>query len=58
MVVRYAIFFLVASLVMGSAHVVVARYDLLAQDALGSCIFVDEGSDAGCDTADASPTPV
>ena len=45
-------------LVMGSAHVVVARYDLLAQDALGSCIFVDEGSDAGCETADASPTPV
>ncbi|HET9083975.1 MAG TPA: LCP family protein [Candidatus Limnocylindrales bacterium] len=45
-------------LVMASAHVVVARYDLLAQDALGSCIFVDEGSDTGCDTADASPTPV
>jgi LCP family protein required for cell wall assembly len=45
-------------LVMASAHVVVARYDLLAQDALGSCIFVDEGSDTGCDAADASPTPV
>jgi len=46
-------------LVMASAHIVVARYDLLAQDALGSCIFVDEGSDAGCDaSADASPTPV
>ncbi|MFL5684485.1 MAG: LCP family protein [Chloroflexota bacterium] len=46
-------------LVMASAHVVVARYDLLAQDALGSCIFVDEGSDAGCDaSADASATPV
>ena len=46
-------------LVMASAHIVVARYDLLAQDAIGSCIFVDEGSDAGCDaSADASPTPV
>ena len=45
-------------LVMAGAHVVVARYDLLAQDALGSCIFVDEGSDTGCDaTADVSPTP-
>ena len=45
-------------LVMAGAHVVVARYDLLAQDALGSCIFVNEGSDAGCDPeADASPSP-
>jgi LCP family protein required for cell wall assembly len=43
-------------LVMAGAHVVVARYDLLAQDALGSCIFVNEGSDAGCEP-DASPTP-
>jgi LCP family protein required for cell wall assembly len=42
-------------LVMAGTHVVVARYDLLAQDALGSCIFVDEGSDAGCDP-EASPT--
>ena len=41
---------------MAGAHVVVARYDLLAQDALGSCIFVNEGSDAGCDP-EASPTP-
>jgi LCP family protein required for cell wall assembly len=36
-------------LVMAGSHVVVARYDLLAQDALGSCIFVTEGSDASCD---------
>ena len=43
-------------LVMAGAHVVVARYDLLAQDALGSCIFVNEGSDAGCEP-EASPTP-
>jgi LCP family protein required for cell wall assembly len=43
-------------LVMAGAHVVVARYDLLAQDALGSCIFVNEGSDVGCEP-EASPTP-
>jgi LCP family protein required for cell wall assembly len=45
-------------LVMAGAHVVVARYDLLAQDALGSCIFVNEGSDAGCEDPDASASPV
>jgi LCP family protein required for cell wall assembly len=36
-------------LVMAGSHVVVARYDLLAQDALGSCIFVDQSSEAECD---------
>jgi polyisoprenyl-teichoic acid--peptidoglycan teichoic acid transferase len=41
-------------LVMAGAHVVVARYDLLAQDALGSCIFVTEGSDASCDDSSSS----
>ena len=45
-------------LVMAGAHVVVARYDLLAQDALGSCIFVTEGSDAGCEDPDASASPI
>ncbi len=43
-------------LVMAGSHVVVARYDLLAQDALGSCIFVTESSTDDCDTA-ASPSP-
>jgi LCP family protein required for cell wall assembly len=41
-------------LVMAGAHVVVARYDLLAQDALGSCIFVTQGNDADCEP---EPTP-
>ncbi len=40
-------------LVMGGSHVVVARYDLLAQDALGGCIFI--GGDAGTD-CDAEPS--
>jgi LCP family protein required for cell wall assembly len=43
-------------LVMAGSHVVVARYDLLAQDALGSCIFVTESSTDDCDTA-ASASP-
>ena len=33
-------------LVMAGSHVVVARYDMLAQDALGSCIFVNQANDA------------
>ena len=43
-------------LVMAGTHVVVARYDLLAQDALGSCIFVTQSSTDDCD-ATASPSP-
>jgi LCP family protein required for cell wall assembly len=43
-------------LVMAGSHVVVARYDLLAQDALGGCIFVTQSSSADCDAA-ASPSP-
>lgn len=42
-------------LVMAGAHIVVARYDLLAQDALGSCIFVNQSNDADCEDPDASP---
>ncbi|HEX2469695.1 MAG TPA: LCP family protein [Candidatus Limnocylindrales bacterium] len=42
-------------LVMAGSHVVVARYDLLAQDALGSCIFVNQSNEAECDP-EASPT--
>src|SRR4029453_17105683 len=43
-------------LVMAGSHVVVARYDLLAQDALGGCIFVTQSSTDDCDaTASASP---
>ncbi len=38
-------------LVLAGTHVVVARWDLLAQDALGSCIFVSEGSDEECEPA-------
>jgi LCP family protein required for cell wall assembly len=45
-------------LVMAGSHVVVARYDLLAQDALGGCIFVTQSSTDDCDTtASASPQP-
>ncbi len=44
-------------LVMAGAHVVVARYDLLAQDALGSCIFVNQSNDAECEDPDASASP-
>lgn len=43
-------------LVMAGAHVVVARYDLLAQDALGSCIFVNQSDDAACEEPSASPS--
>ena len=46
-------------LVMAGSHVVVARYDMLAQDALGSCIFVNQASDADCEpesTPSAGPT--
>jgi LCP family protein required for cell wall assembly len=43
-------------LVMAGAHIVVARYDLLAQDALGSCIFVNQSNDADCEDPDASPS--
>lgn len=43
-------------LVMAGSHVVVARYDLLAQDFLTSgCVFVGEG-DEECEV-DASPSP-
>jgi LCP family protein required for cell wall assembly len=43
-------------LVMAGSHVVVARFDLLAQDALGSCIFVTQSSTDDCDST-ASPSP-
>ena len=42
-------------LVMATAHVVVARWDLLAQD-FASCVFVGEASATDCDPV-ASPTP-
>ncbi len=43
-------------LVMAGSHVVVARYDMLALDVLGSdCIFV--GGDSGVCDADTSPSP-
>jgi polyisoprenyl-teichoic acid--peptidoglycan teichoic acid transferase len=45
-------------LVMVGSHTVVARYDLLAQDALGSCIFVGQGSSGTCEEdPSASPGP-
>ena len=45
--------------VMGGAHVVVARYDLLAMDALsGGCIFVGEDVETECEPeASATPDP-
>jgi polyisoprenyl-teichoic acid--peptidoglycan teichoic acid transferase len=43
-------------LVMAGSHVVVARYDLLAQDALGGCIFVTQSPTDDCDTTP-SPSP-
>lgn len=44
-------------LVMAGSHVVVARYDLLALDALtNGCIFVSDAADTVC-AADASPSP-
>jgi LCP family protein required for cell wall assembly len=43
-------------LVMAGSHVVVARYDLLAQDALSGCIFVTESTGDDCDaTPSTSP---
>jgi LCP family protein required for cell wall assembly len=43
-------------LVMAGSHVVVARYDMLAQDALSSgCIFVGQDVEQECD--EPSPTP-
>jgi LCP family protein required for cell wall assembly len=45
-------------LVMAGSHVVVARYDLLAQDALtGGCIFIGEDVSAECDQPSPSPGP-
>ncbi|HEX6867581.1 MAG TPA: LCP family protein, partial [Candidatus Limnocylindrales bacterium] len=44
-------------LVMAGSHVVVARYDMLAMDALtGGCIFVGQSADEECDV-DASASP-
>ena len=45
-------------LVMVGSHAVVARYDLLAQDALGSCIFIAQTSTQTCDQEpSSSPGP-
>ncbi len=44
-------------LVMVGSHAVVARYDLLAQDALGSCIFVAQTSSQPCEEPTSSPGP-
>ena len=44
-------------LVMLGSHAVVARYDLIAQDAFGSCIFVGQGDDETCEDPAASPEP-
>ena len=44
-------------LVMVGSHAVVARYDLLAQDALGSCIFIGQATNEDCDDASPSPEP-
>ena len=46
-------------LVMSGAHAVVARYDLIALDALGNdCVFIGgTSSDANCEPTSASPTP-
>ncbi len=44
-------------LVMLASHAVVARYDLIAQDALGSCIFVAQADDETCEDPTASPEP-
>jgi LCP family protein required for cell wall assembly len=43
-------------LVMVGSHAVVARYDLLAQDALGSCIFIGQTQTQTCDQ-DPSSSP-
>ncbi len=45
-------------LVMSGVHVVVARYDALALDALtGGCIFIGADIDTDCLDPDASPSP-
>jgi LCP family protein required for cell wall assembly len=45
-------------LVMSGAHVVVARYDLEAQDLLTSnCIFIDNTNNADTSQCDTSPSP-
>lgn len=45
-------------LVMSGSHVVVARYDMLALDALtGGCIFIGEGAVGDCDDPGGSPDP-
>ena len=45
-------------LVMVGSHAVVARYDLLAQDALGSCIFIGQAATQTCDeNPSSSPGP-
>ena len=46
-------------LVMGASHVVVARYDVLAMDLLGSdCIFLSDQTTGTCAAdADTSPSP-
>jgi LCP family protein required for cell wall assembly len=44
-------------LVLAGSHVVVARWDMLAQDFFSSCVFVNEESDAECaPEASAEPT--
>jgi LCP family protein required for cell wall assembly len=49
---------LAVCLVMIGSHAVVARYDLLAQDALGSCIFIGQSAAPDCeDDPTASPSP-
>jgi LCP family protein required for cell wall assembly len=45
-------------LVMSGAHVVVARYDLVAQDLLTSnCIFIDNTNNADTSQCDTTPSP-
>ncbi len=41
--------------IMGGAHVVVARYNVLALD-LVQCLFTED-ADPGCETAEATPSP-
>jgi LCP family protein required for cell wall assembly len=43
-------------LVLAATHAVVARWDMLAQDFLSSCVFVNEASTADCEDP-ASPQP-
>ncbi|MGP1673933.1 MAG: hypothetical protein ACTS8Z_01795, partial [Candidatus Limnocylindrales bacterium] len=45
-------------LVMAGSHVAVARYDMIALDALtGGCIFIGEDATAQCDRAEETPGP-